>query len=351
MKRLLDAGADANAVDDSWNGKGRTALHCLSAEVPAGPRTSAMFESIDLPRLVATVDALVDGGADVNYIDANGRTPLMVAACALSHLVEHLLRLGADHTVVAAGGQHMEAWSNGKTALELAEEKGQHASANLLRQWAADHPNVAYEERSAAKNKRLQNAELRNMAAAGNTAEVRRLLEAGADPNDTDDVNCETAVILAAQRAHGEVVAMLVAGGADLNAADRNGETLLMRAATGRGGAVRELLALGADHTVVAAGGLHKGKTALEMAEEGLHEERKYKGSLKKAADDHLKDWKKLRLEVVTVLRDWAAAHPNADYDARVVARDRRRREEELQKDRLEKDKVKVHSKNTGNFL
>ena len=73
-----------------------------------------------------------------------------------------------------------------------------------------------------------------------------------------------------------------------------------MRAAYyGRSGAVRRLLELGADHTAVGTGSyMYEGKTALEVAEaEG-------KG------------------EAAAVLREWAASHPDEEYDARVAAYD-----------------------------
>ncbi len=65
--------------------------------------------------------------------------------------------------------------------------------------------------------------------------EVRRLLEAGADVNATDELGW-TALLEAAEMGHKPIMQMLLAAGADVNVADaRHGGTALMTAARGGG--------------------------------------------------------------------------------------------------------------------
>ena len=71
-----------------------------------------------------------------------------------------LLKLGADHTVVAVSNQAGSVFA-GKTVLELVEEaelddgdavavQHKEESAAVLRQWAEAHPNAAYNAHLAA---------------------------------------------------------------------------------------------------------------------------------------------------------------------------------------------------------
>eukprot|EP01045_Picozoa_sp_COSAG04_P023940 COSAG04_NODE_2922_length_3381_cov_62.270871_5_plen_176_part_00 len=137
--------------------------------------------------------------------------------------------------------------------------------------------------RPAAENEKA----LRDAAERGQTAEVRVLLAAGADPDAVGGLFRNTALRFAAQEGHEEAVGALAEGGADLDKAGNDGETPLMQAAYfGHSGVVRRLLELGADHTAVGTGWEYEGKTALELAEARGKE------------------------EAAAVLRDWAASHP-----------------------------------------
>eukprot|EP01045_Picozoa_sp_COSAG04_P010399 COSAG04_NODE_636_length_11710_cov_63.646973_5_plen_211_part_00 len=135
-------------------------------------------------------------------------------------------------------------------------------------------------------------------AKAGRTAEVRVLLAAGTDPRAEPDGDGRTALHHAAGNGHEEVAAALVGGGAypDDTASSSGATPLMWAARNGHSGVVQRLLNLGADHTAVSTGGYFEGKTALEMAEANSKE------------------------ELAGLLREWAAAHPNAEYDARVTA-------------------------------
>src|SRR5262245_3895186 len=95
-------------------------------------------------------------------------------------------------------------------------------------------------------------------------AEAKRLLAGGADPNDSGFVGMPP-IVLAIVRQNVDLVRMMVARGADLNARDRSGSTALMWAAfneTGDARLVEALLELGADP----AAANQAGETALVWA-------------------------------------------------------------------------------------
>lgn len=104
--RLLDRGADPGAL--SRNRSGNTALHAALA----GRR----FETARL---------LVERGADVNAADAEGWTPVHLAAHSGDEdMVRFLLERGASPIAVNA---------NGQIAADLAEQNGHEAVARELR--------------------------------------------------------------------------------------------------------------------------------------------------------------------------------------------------------------------------
>src|SRR5262249_51541261 len=79
--------------------------------------------------------------------------------------------------------------------------------------------------------------------------EARRLLEAGADPNEGRIVGFAP-IVLAIQRQDVGLLRLMMAKGADLNVRDRSGSTALMWAAANESGdaaIVEEVLRLGGD--------------------------------------------------------------------------------------------------------
>ena len=75
----------------------------------------------------------------------------------------------------------------------------------------------------------------------GNSAVVRRLVEGGADPNESDDEG-ETALHQAAWRGHVTVMRYLLQQDANPNAKDRSGSTALHQAASNGSQSVAQLL-------------------------------------------------------------------------------------------------------------
>lgn len=75
------------------------------------------------------------------------------------------------------------------------------------------------------------NDDLINAAYRGNIAEIKELLDIGADVNAKDGWNGDTALMRAAEKGHTETVKLLIAKGADVNAIDDHGRTPFLKAA------------------------------------------------------------------------------------------------------------------------
>jgi ankyrin repeat protein len=211
VKLLIDKGADVNAKDEI----GQTPLKC-----------AVWKHKLDIVRL------LLDKGADVNAKDKFGDTVLIKAIGDDRDLeiARLLLDKGAD---LNAKGQH------GKTAMWIAARWGLHRTTELL------------EQRGAILT-------LEVASALGDTERVRGFLEKGTDGQDIG-----TALVWASKQGHLQIIKLLLAKGADVNAKDESGLTALVEA-SGNGGLeiVKFLLAKGADVN----GEGNKGWTALKSA-------------------------------------------------------------------------------------
>ena len=150
-------------------------------------------------------EALLDSGADVNTADEYGETPVTLAAAnGDAELVKRLL---------AAGGDALAARWNGETALMIA-------------------------------------------AGACSLDAVRQLAQAGADVNVTEPRGGQTALMWAAAEGHSDVVAGLIAMGANVSAASRAGFTPMVFAVVKNDDAsITTLLAAGANPNVIVRSG------------------------------------------------------------------------------------------------
>jgi hypothetical protein len=112
----------------------------------------------------------------------------------------------------------------------------------------------------------LPSSPLISAARNGDTAEIRRLAAAGADPNETGGANGWTALMHAIHKHRDGSVAVLLDAGANPNARVGSGHTaLIMAAGYGYTGTVKLLLARGADPRLTTA----NGDSALEAAVAG----------------------------------------------------------------------------------
>ncbi|MEW6351666.1 MAG: ankyrin repeat domain-containing protein [Thermodesulfobacteriota bacterium] len=232
IKKLLEEGADVNGADDSQ----RRALPCAAAKGH-----------------LKVVRQLLEKGAVLSATDQDGLTPLM-NACEEGRFetVEFLLEKGAD---VNAQTRY------GSTALRKAIENQHPQIVKLLL------------HRAANVNRRLKDGSFILMSAAmtGNTEVVEELLQKGADVNARDR-NGSSALTWAAAADRADVVKLLksrgaqsdlwiaaltgdtqelqrfIDAGADVNARDGQGWTPLMNAAQkGHVEAVKLLLDKGAN--------------------------------------------------------------------------------------------------------
>eukprot|EP01045_Picozoa_sp_COSAG04_P007329 COSAG04_NODE_381_length_15461_cov_843.360370_7_plen_379_part_00 len=148
-------------------------------------------------------------------------------------------------------------------------------------------------------------------ADGGHTAAVEALLRLGADPNAMGR-HGRTALVMAAANGHASAVAALLrGGGAVVDAAMSDGATALMQAAySGHAECARLLLEAGADATLRATRGRWEGKTALELAEERVKEEKRWNES-----DDEFAARQKGYIEVVALLVERLSPAEKAQWE------------------------------------
>jgi ankyrin repeat protein len=209
MQWLIDSGAKVSAT----NRRQSTPLHW------------AMHDE-------AKVRLLLERGAPVNHKQAEGRTPLYLAAIlGDGHAtLRLLLKHGADPNIKTA---------NGRTPLMFTATRGDTEAMRILLDAKA-----AVDAKDSAGETALMVA-----ASNGNPAAVKLLLDRGANARERTKRD-ETALGNAGTAGNADVVRLLLERGADVNQRNIRGYSPLMLAAssdTVPTGVVKQLLAKGAD--------------------------------------------------------------------------------------------------------
>jgi len=262
LRALVLQRADVNVAD----GDGTTALHWASHRddldsagllVRAGANVNAANDLGATPLWIASqngstslVRVLLQAGADPNLALLLGETPLMVASRSGSaDVVEQLLLKGANVNARAARGQTALMWAAAQqhpavVKVLLSNGAEVHSRSAVWSQVMAVPPHGL-----PLYNKVIPHGgdtALLFAARSGDLASATHLVAAGANVNDADGWGV-SATVLAAHSGFGELVAFLLAHGADPNAAAA-GFTALHAAIMHRNVAmVSALLARGAD--------------------------------------------------------------------------------------------------------
>jgi len=214
VKALLDAGAEVNLP----NAKVETVLHLPNMYFPPEPET---------------VKLLIEAGADVNAKTATGATPL--------HAAIQQRKLEITKLLIAAGADIDAKDKQGDTPLAVAH-------ANLS--WAGRDPSVENKPYEAAVQLLVDagakddgRTELQQAVAAGDLEQVKKLIAAKADVNETGPRQI-TAAHLAGEKGHTEILAALIEAGAKVDAVGPQGMRPLHLAANAE--TARLLIAKGA---------------------------------------------------------------------------------------------------------
>ena len=200
---------------------GWTGVHQdASTQVPPSPTDSATYTGLHRAAHVgdvAAIDRLVSGGAEVETRDPAGRTPLHVAAFQ-SHdvAVEVLVKAGAD--INAFEGQAYD-------IITIAAVADDVEMVRLVLALGGNPRNITSPYDGTA---------LIGAAHLGHHGVVKALVEAGAPLDHVNNLGwtalLEAVILGDGGPRHIETVRVLLAGGADISIADRQGRTPLQHA-------------------------------------------------------------------------------------------------------------------------
>ena len=262
VRALLEQGADVTATAPD----GATALHWASywddvetAEllIRASADVSAANDLGATPLWIASLNgsasmvrSLLEAGADPNAALLSGETPTMTAARTGSpRVVEQLLAAGADPNASATRGQTALMWAASQrhsdvVGVLLEHGADVHARSETWSQVMAVSPHSSPANQAHVPHG--ANTALTFAARVGDLASARMLVNAGADVNAAD-ARGVSVMVLAAHSGFGDLVEFMLNEGADPDAAEAGFSALhvaIMRRDEDLG---RVLLAHGAD--------------------------------------------------------------------------------------------------------
>lgn len=236
VKMELEKGADPNYQDIL----GQT------------PLIIAIYSS-NKTNVIEIIQQLIDKGANVNHIKESTGIPALFEAVRIDEpsIVETLLKFGADPNIITESG-------NSPMSLSIYKSL---ETFTLLLSYDGD-PNTVNTDGNPLLHIAIQKG-------VKGTRFVEKLIKAGANVN-INDKNGNTPLQLASKQGNTFVVKKLIEAGATVNISDKNGNTPLMLASqTGRLNTVKWLLANEADKNYIN----NAGQTALQLALANNNEE------------------------------------------------------------------------------
>ena len=182
-------------------------------------RTRELFADIKAGRYTEAQAIIREGIVDVNAVNEDGDSVLMVAVRNRAMPVVNAL---CEH-----GGVHVDTTNRrSETALSIAIDMNDEAmSGRVLEEWLRQGTGIAINRRFGSK----QNTYLMLAAAAGFEEIVRHLVTTGAD-SELQNVDGETALTLAARNRHASAVSRMIYNDkrpVNVNTTNRQGQTAL----------------------------------------------------------------------------------------------------------------------------
>ncbi|MHC4777564.1 MAG: ankyrin repeat domain-containing protein [Planctomycetota bacterium] len=219
-------------------------LECVKALFEFGPDLDAGETYGGQTALMRTetpeiIEALLDAGANLEARDETGQTALAAAAnLGWDAKVQVLLDRGAD----------LEARDNsGNTPLEVAQEAGEEVAVAMIRAKMGGAPASGGQEVEELRRTKQLTEEVFEKVEDGDLDGVTGLLGSGAPVDGRDDER-QTPLMVACEGGELGIARLLIEKGADLEARDEDGETPLIHAAGyDEPECVRLLLEKGAD--------------------------------------------------------------------------------------------------------